>query len=47
MDHETRDMLLDTAGRFFTERCDRAVVNSVEKGIWPAALWKEYDHVAR
>ena len=41
MDRETRDMLLDTAGRFFTERCGRDVVNGVEKGVWPADLWKE------
>ena len=45
MDKETRDMLLDTAGRFFTERCDRAVVNSVEKGVWPADLWKEIEEM--
>ena len=45
MDLETRDMLLDTAGRFFTERCDRAVVNSVEKGVWPADLWKEIEEM--
>jgi len=40
MDRETRDMLLETAGRFFTERCDRKIVNAVEKGVWPADLWK-------
>ena len=45
MDRETRDMLLETAGRFFTERCDRAVVNSVEKGVWPADLWKEIEEM--
>jgi len=45
MDTETRDMLLETAGRFFTERCDRAVVNSVEKGAWPADLWKEIEEM--
>jgi len=45
MDRETRDMLLETAGRFFTERCDRAVVNNVEKGVWPTDLWKEIEEM--
>jgi acyl-CoA dehydrogenase len=45
MDKETRDMLLETAGRFFTERCDRAVVNNVEKGVWPADLWTEIEEM--
>src|SRR5262245_39922459 len=39
MDAESRDMLLETAERFFNERCGRDVVNGVEKGIWPADLW--------
>ena len=38
MDRETRDMLLDTADRFFTERCGKDIVNSVEKGVWPAGF---------
>jgi acyl-CoA dehydrogenase len=45
MDRETRDMLLETADRFFTERCGRAVVNEVEKGVWPANLWKEIEEM--
>jgi acyl-CoA dehydrogenase len=45
MDSETRDMLLETADRFFTERCGRAVVNEVEKGVWPADLWKEIEEM--
>src|SRR5215204_1232785 len=45
MDRETRDMLLETADRFFTERCGRAVVNEVEKGVWPADLWKEIEEM--
>ncbi len=45
MDLETRDMLLETADRFFTERCGREVVNGVEKGIWPADLWKEMEEM--
>ena len=43
MDQETRDMLLETADRFFTEKCGREVVNGVEKGVWPADLWKEIE----
>ena len=31
MDHDTREMLLDTAGRFFAERCGKDIVNGVEK----------------
>jgi acyl-CoA dehydrogenase len=45
MDRETHDMLLETADRFFTERCGRAVVNEVEKGVWPADLWKEIEEM--
>src|SRR5215468_11996182 len=45
MDRETRDMLLETADRFFTERCGRDVVNAVEKGTWPADLWKEIEEM--
>jgi acyl-CoA dehydrogenase len=45
MDRETRDMLLETAERFFTERCGREVVNGVEKGVWPADLWQEIEEM--
>jgi acyl-CoA dehydrogenase len=45
MDRETRDMLLETADRFFTERSGRAVVNEVEKGVWPTDLWKEIEEM--
>ena len=45
MDHETRDMLLDTAGRFFAERCGKDIVNGVEKGVWPAAFWAEIEEM--
>jgi len=45
MDRETRDMLLDTADRFFTERCGKDIVNSVEKGVWPADFWKEIEEM--
>ncbi len=43
MDRDTRDMLLETADRFFTQRCGRDVVNGVEKGAWPADLWQEIE----
>lgn len=45
MDRETRDMLLETADRFFTERCGREVVNGVEKGVWPKDLWQEVEEM--
>jgi acyl-CoA dehydrogenase len=45
MDRDTRDMLLETADRFFTERCGREVVNAVEKGVWPAGFWKEIEEM--
>jgi len=45
MDRETREMLLETAGRFFTERCGREVVNGVERGQWPTDLWKEIEEM--
>jgi acyl-CoA dehydrogenase len=45
MDRETRDMLLETAGRFFTERSGKDVVNRVEKGVWPRDLWKEIEEM--
>src|SRR5436190_4714856 len=38
-------MLLETADRFFTQRCGREVVNGVEKGAWPADLWKEIEEM--
>ena len=45
MDRDTRDMLLETADRFFTQRCGRDVVNGVEKGAWPADFWKEIEEM--
>src|SRR5258708_34314296 len=45
MDRDTRDMLLETADRFFTQRCGREEVNGVEKGAWPADLWKEFEEM--
>src|SRR3979411_2132888 len=45
MDRDTRAMLLETAARFFPQRCGREVVNGVEKGAWPADLWKEIEEM--
>ena len=45
MDRETRDMLLETASRFFAERAGKDIVNGVEKGVWPADLWKEIEEM--
>ncbi len=45
MDHDTREMLLDTAGRFFAERCGKDIVNGVEKGVWPADFWQEIEEM--
>jgi len=45
MDRETRDMLLETASRFFAERSGKDVVNGVEKGVWPADLWREIEEM--
>ena len=45
MDRDTRDMLLETAGRFFAERAGKDIVNGVEKGVWPADLWKEIEEM--
>ena len=45
MDNETRDMLLETADRFFAERSGKDVVNGVEKGVWPKDLWKEIEEM--
>src|SRR5882672_429711 len=45
MDRDTRDMLLETADRFFTQRCSRDVVNAVEHGAWPADFWKDIEEM--
>ena len=45
MDHNTREMLLDTAGRFFAERCGKDIVNGVEKGVWPTDFWTEIEEM--
>jgi alkylation response protein AidB-like acyl-CoA dehydrogenase len=45
MDHDSRAMLLETADRFFADRVGKAVVNDVEKGVWPKDLWKEIEEM--
>jgi len=45
MDRETRDMLLETADRFFAQRSGKDIVNGVEKGVWPKDLWKEIEEM--
>src|SRR3954469_14274467 len=45
MDRETREMLLETADRFFTERCGKDIVNGVEKGVWPVDFWKAIEEM--
>jgi len=45
VDKETRDMLLETADRFFAQRSGKEVVNGVEKGVWPKDLWKEIEEM--
>jgi alkylation response protein AidB-like acyl-CoA dehydrogenase len=45
MDHDSRAMLLETADRFFADRVGKDVVNGVEKGQWPADLWREIEEM--
>ncbi len=45
MDRETREMLLETADRFFAQRAGKDIVNGVEKGVWPKDLWKEIEEM--
>src|SRR5262249_42572511 len=45
MDHDSGAMVLEPADRFFADRVGKDVVNSVEKGQWPADLWKEIEEM--
>ena len=45
MDLETRGMLLDTAGRLFGDKAGKDVVNGLEKGVWPADLWRALEEM--
>jgi len=38
-DLSTRDLIIDTATRIFSDGCDHAVVEAAQDGVWPAALW--------
>ncbi len=39
LDQDTREMMLETAGRLLTDKCPPDIVNAAEKGAWPADLW--------
>ncbi len=43
MDTDIRQMFVDTAARLFSEQVTRDVVNGLEKGTWPADLWKQVE----
>ena len=45
MDRETRSMLLETAGRLFADKSTKDVVNGLEKGQWPEALWQSVEEM--
>jgi acyl-CoA dehydrogenase len=45
MDIETRGMLLETAGRLFADKATKDVVNGLETGTWPAALWQALEEM--
>lgn len=38
-DLSTRDLIVDTATRIFSDGCDHAVVEAAQDGVWPAELW--------
>ena len=38
--NDTRTMLADTCARLFTDQVTPALIESAEKGTWPAALWQ-------
>jgi acyl-CoA dehydrogenase len=40
MAHEMRNLLADTCTRLFTDRVTPALIESAEKGQWPAELWQ-------
>lgn len=37
---ETRQLILDTANRIFTDRCDKALLDEAERGVFAAGLWQ-------
>ncbi|MDR2992100.1 MAG: acyl-CoA/acyl-ACP dehydrogenase [Burkholderiaceae bacterium] len=36
---ETADMIADSIGRILSDQVNRAVLDGIEQGTWPAALW--------
>lgn len=38
--NDTRMLLTDTCARLFTDHVTPALIESAEKGVWPAALWQ-------
>jgi len=38
--NDTRTLLADTCARLFTDQVTAALIESAEKGAWPAALWQ-------
>ena len=41
--NETRTLLADTCTRLFTDQVTPALIESAEKGTWPAALWQQLE----
>lgn len=38
-DLSTRDLIIDSATRIFSDGCDHGVVEAAQDGVWPATLW--------
>lgn len=38
--NETRQLILDTAQKIFTDECEKSVLDAAERGEFPAALWQ-------
>lgn len=38
-DLSTRELIIDTATRIFSDGCDHAVVEAAQEGTWPEQLW--------
>ena len=43
--NNTRTLLTDTCARLFTDQVTPALIESAEKGAWPAALWQILHHM--
>lgn len=40
LDLSTKDLIIDTATRIFSDGCGHAIVEAAQDGVWPDALWK-------